>query len=168
MTIIGFKIKRLIILSAIIFTCQAQAEIYKCKDDYGIISYQDTPCTKGMMGKLNKAQEASEEDQIRARNQLNRMNEHSRKVDAIRELEWKQRQEEIKRAEERETFARQQAAERARQYLKEQEAKERERQNQQLLERQAIAAERAARAAEQANRRQLNCRSNYTGGLVCD
>lgn len=160
--------KRLIILPVLLLACQAQADIYKCKDEHGAISYQGTPCPNGMIDKLNKAPEASEENQTRARNELNRMNEQSHKVDVAREAEWKQRQDEMKRAEEREALARQQAAERARQYLKEQEAKERERQTQQLLERQTVAAERAAKAAEQANRKQLHCRPNYVGGLVCD
>lgn len=46
--------KHLLMLSAMFLAFQAQAEIYKCKDGDGKISYQGTPCVNGMIGKLKK------------------------------------------------------------------------------------------------------------------
>lgn len=55
--------KSLVMFAAIFFACQAQAEIYKCKDEDGKISYQGTACSKEAAGKsLDKAPESLEKE----------------------------------------------------------------------------------------------------------
>lgn len=117
--------KQLLMISAIFLTFQAQAEIFKCKNDNGKITYQGTPCLTGTVGKVNKAPDVPIEEQTRAQSRLNNMKEMDRQHEAATKLE--QQQEENARK---------------------QEAKELENRRVEALERQATAAERQAAATE--------------------
>ncbi|HYN53465.1 MAG TPA: hypothetical protein VES38_02020 [Methylotenera sp.] len=126
---------------------QAHAEIFKCKNDKGTISYQGTPCSIKTLGKLNKVPDAPIEEQIRAQERTDNIVEANRQKDAARELERLQRIESIKRYElEKKSEAQQRQAEAA--------------------ERAAAAAERSAQAASARN--PIHCRPDYVGGLYCN
>ena len=101
--------RRWVMLSAVVLTFQAQAEIYKCKDAEGKISYQGTPCPTGMVGTIKPPPAVSEENRKHAHERLERMNEKNRQSDITREQEWQKQQEQARRLAEQQERERQQA-----------------------------------------------------------
>lgn len=101
--------QRWIAMSALLLALPAAAEIYKCRDAQGRISYQGTPCAVTTLGTVKAPPPVSEEAQQRAQERLQRMQEAIRARDVAREKEWQQRQEEARRQAEEEARARQQA-----------------------------------------------------------
>ncbi|MEO6118306.1 MAG: DUF4124 domain-containing protein [Methylotenera sp.] len=117
--------KHLLIVSTCLLSFQAHAEIFVCKDSSGRITYQQKPClTTATVGTLKNIPDAPIEDQILARDRINKANEVYRQSVAKAEIE-RQQQEDRDRA---------------------LEAMEIERRKLELLERQTIAAEKAAMA----------------------
>ncbi|WP_047539565.1 DUF4124 domain-containing protein [Methylotenera versatilis] len=164
--------KNLIFLFGMLIALQVNAEIFKCKDANNKISYQNNPCSTTTVGKVRKDADVSEEDRLKAQGRVDAVFERERQKNAD---------------EERERLARQ---ERAKEFQLQKEAKANEDKKMKLLERQVIAAEqgviaskqariaaeRAQIAAEDARRasqtptqkQRLQCRPDYTGGLICD
>lgn len=89
--------KRLLIVSAMFLTFQAHAEIFKCKDVNGKISYQGTPCLIGTASKIKKPPEIPVEEQIRANTKLNNTKEMNRQYEASRKLEHQQQEDNAKK-----------------------------------------------------------------------
>jgi hypothetical protein len=87
--------KRLLIMSAMFLTFQAHAEIFKCKDVNGNITYQGTPCLTGAGSKISKAPEVPIEEQIQAHTEANKTIEMDRQHEAARKL--KQQEENAKK-----------------------------------------------------------------------
>jgi hypothetical protein len=116
--------KRWIMLTAALLAFQAEAEIYKCSDAEGKITYQGAPCQSRTVGKVKEAPAVPEEDRKLAQGRLDRMIEMNRQRDIVREQEWQKQQEEARRIAEEEERARQQA-ERERLARLEQERRER-------------------------------------------
>ncbi|HYN55110.1 MAG TPA: hypothetical protein VES38_10440, partial [Methylotenera sp.] len=115
--------KHLLIVSTCLLSFQAHAEIFVCKDSSDRITYQEKPClTTATVGKLKNIPDAPIEDQILARDRINKANEIYRQNLAKAEIERQQQEERDLKLE----------------------ALEIERRKVELLERQIIAAERAA------------------------
>lgn len=91
--------KCLLIISAMFLTFQAHAEIFKCKEVNGKISYQGTPCLTGTASKINKPPEVPIDEQIRANTKLNNTKEMNRQHEAARKLEHQQQEESAKKEE---------------------------------------------------------------------
>lgn len=156
------NMKQLLMLAAIFLAFQAHAEIYKCKNDKGQLTYQQTTCQAATVGKINKVPDVPIEEQIRAQERTSNIVEANRQKEVARELE-RQRRNEAKMK-----------------YDMDKKADELERRKEaqekykgQLLRRQAEAAERAAAAAERAAqvppaKGSYHCRPDYAGGLYCD
>ena len=85
--------KQLLMISAIFLTFQAQAEIFKCKNDNGKITYQGTPCLSGTVGKIDKAPDVPIEVSIRVQARLNNIKEQDRQNETAIELEQQQKEE---------------------------------------------------------------------------
>ena len=118
----GIGMKHLLIISTCLLSFQVHAEIFVCKDGMGRITYQEKPCiTTAMVGKLKNIPDAPIEEQILARDRINKASEIYRQSVAKAEIERQQQ-------EERELAL---------------EAMEIERRKVELLERQTIATERA-------------------------
>lgn len=98
-----------VLMAAALLAMPAAADIYKCKDAEGRISYQNMPCTGTMLGKVKPAPAVSADEQQRAQERLQRMQEANRQHDIEREKEWQKQQEEARRLAEEEERARQQA-----------------------------------------------------------
>lgn len=91
--------KRLLIMSAMFLTFQAHAEIFKCKDVNGKITYQGTPCLTGAGSKINKVPEVPIEEQKRAQSRLDNTIQTNRQYEAARKLEHQQQVEKAKKEE---------------------------------------------------------------------
>lgn len=65
--------KWLFLLLTIFLALPAQADIFKCKNGKGKITYQQSPCPDTMVGKVAPEQDAYLEDQIRAQNRTEQM-----------------------------------------------------------------------------------------------
>lgn len=85
--------KWLLMISAIFLAFQAQAEIFKCKNDNGKITYQGTPCLSGTAGKIDKPPEVPIDEQSRAQSRLDNIKEQDRQDEAAIELERQQKEE---------------------------------------------------------------------------
>lgn len=161
-----------------IFANQAEAEVFKCKDNKGKIIYQEHACQNETIDKLKIMPGPPIEEQIRAqaREDKMRQDEAAKKAAeeiARKELE-KKYQAEILERQQTELLKRQQQEEQHRRL----QAEERERRKMELLERQATAAEAAAYSAAQAARsaadarlqpirNPIYCTPNSLGGLNC-
>ena len=97
--------RQLLMIFAIFFAFQAHAEIFKCKNDNGKITYQGTPCVSRTVGKINKASDVPIGEQIRAKDNINSIIETNRQHDEAIELERQheeqQREENARRQEDR-------------------------------------------------------------------
>lgn len=113
--------KYLWIVLTSLLSFRANAEIFVCKDAVGRITYQDNPCLTTTVGKLKNIPDAPLEEQILARNRINKASEIYRQSVAKAEIERQQQEERDLKLE----------------------ALEIERRKVELLERQTIAAERA-------------------------
>lgn len=87
--------KRFLILIALILSCHAQAEIYVCKDSSNKLTYQDEPCLSQTVRKLKNIPDAPIEDQILARERIDRANALSAQRAAAAEIERQQKQKEF-------------------------------------------------------------------------
>jgi len=65
--------KWLFLLLTICFALPAQADIFKCKDGKGKITYQQSPCPHTMAGKVAPQQDPYLADQISAQNRAEQM-----------------------------------------------------------------------------------------------
>jgi hypothetical protein len=119
--------KRWIIFSAVFLAFQAEAEIYKCRDAKGNITYQGTPCPNGMVGKIEPAPPVLEGNRQRAQERMDRIIEMSRQQDIAREQTRRQKEEQARQIAEQEERDRQQSeqAEQEEQARLEQEYRER-------------------------------------------
>ena len=81
--------KRWCVLSAALLALQAEADIYKCSDAEGNITYQTAPCQTRTLGTVKEPPPVSEQERQRAQEQLDRMVEESRQHDVARERERK-------------------------------------------------------------------------------
>jgi len=146
--------KQLLMLAAIFLAFQAHAEIYKCKNDKGQITYQQTTCQAATVGKINKVPDVPIEEQMRAQNRTNSIIESNRNIEEARELE-------RKRLDEKKT-----------KYDLEKKAEESAKRKMELeiLEKRAEASRRALKEASEESRskKTLHCRPDYAGGLYCD
>lgn len=101
--------KRWIMFSAVFLASQAEAEIYKCRDAKGNITYQGTPCPNGMVGKIEPAPPVLEGNRQRAQERMDRIIEMSRQQDIAREQARQQKEEQARQIAEQEERDRQQA-----------------------------------------------------------
>ncbi len=85
----------LLIVIILLLSCQAQAEIYVCKDSSNKLTYQDEPCLSQTVRKLKNIPDAPIEDQILARERIDRANALSLQRAATIELERQQKQKEF-------------------------------------------------------------------------
>lgn len=69
-------------VSTFFLALPAQAEIFKCKNEKGKISYEQSPCPDTMVGKVAPQRDPSLEDQIDAHNRAERMKEQVRQKEA--------------------------------------------------------------------------------------
>lgn len=99
---------RVLMMTALLAT-PAAADIYKCKDAEGRISYQNMPCAGATLGRVKEAPPVSLEAQKQAQENLQRLQEINRQHDIEREKAWQKEQEEARRIAEAEERARQQA-----------------------------------------------------------
>ena len=172
------KNKLYIFFVLVIFANQATAEIFKCKNDKGKISYQSQPCQKETMGKLSILPSPPIEEQLRAQAKVDKIRQDQaakKVVDEIAREKWeKEYQAEQLEKQQAELLKRQQQEELYRRL----QAQELEKRKMELLERQTRAAEAAADSAAQAARsaadaRQqpirnpVHCTPDYAGGLNC-
>ena len=153
--------KTWLFLFGILISSHGNAEIFKCKDSSNKISYQNNPCSSTAVGKVRKDADIPEEDRLKAQE----------RIDSVFERERQQ-----KAAEEKERLARH---EKAKELLLQKEAKAIENRKLQLLERQAISSEKSAieanrarlaaeRSQQENQNKQLRCRPDYAGGLICN
>ncbi len=61
-------------LFGLLLSCPAQAEIFVCKDGNNQLTYQDEPCPNKTLRKLKNVPDAPLEDQILARERMDRAN----------------------------------------------------------------------------------------------
>lgn len=161
-----------------IFANQAIAEIFKCKNDKGKISYQEHPCQKETIDKLKIMPGPPIEEQIRAQAKVDKMRQDQdakKAADEVARKEWEKKyQAEKLEQQQTELLKRQQQEEQYRRL----QAEEQERRKMELLERQTRAAEAAADSAAQAARsaadarqepirNRVHCTPDYAGGLNC-
>lgn len=109
-------------LLALILPYQAQAEIFVCKDGNKQLTYQDEPCPNKTLRKLKNVPDAPLEDQILARERIDRAKALSQERAALAEAARQQQQKEFR----------------------EMQAIAIEKQKLELLERQTLAAEQSA------------------------
>jgi hypothetical protein len=83
---------RWLIMSVMLVSFTAHAEIFVCKDGQDKITYQDKACATKTVRKLENIPEAPIEDQIRARERIDRSNESYRQYQAALMLERQQQQ----------------------------------------------------------------------------
>jgi murein DD-endopeptidase MepM/ murein hydrolase activator NlpD len=83
-------------LLGLLLTCPVQAEIFVCKDGNKQLTYQDEPCPNKMLRKLKNVPDAPLEDQIMARERINRAVALSQERAAAAELERQQQQKEYR------------------------------------------------------------------------
>jgi phage protein D len=141
-----------VMVSATFLTFAAHAEIFKCKDDKGRMTYQETPCLTATVKKLSNVPDAPIEDQIRTQARTNKILEMDRQKRAAEEAERRQEVENEKR------LVLEQEAERKRK-----KAEALEKYKLELMERQARAAEEAAWKA----RGPLHCSPSGFGDFSC-
>ncbi|OQW70008.1 MAG: hypothetical protein BVN34_02855 [Proteobacteria bacterium ST_bin12] len=87
--------RQLLILFILMLSCEAQAEIFVCKDSSNKLTYQDEPCLNQTVRKLKNIPDAPIEDQILARERIDRANALSAQRAATVELERQQKQKEF-------------------------------------------------------------------------
>lgn len=87
---------RLLILLACLLPLMAQAEIFVCKDSKNQISYQDEPCLNKTLRTLKHVPDAPIEDQIQARERMDRANARSQERAVAAELARQQQQKEYR------------------------------------------------------------------------
>ena len=83
-------------LFGLLLNCPAQAEIFVCKDGNNQLTYQDEPCPNKTLRKLKNVPDAPIEDQILARERIERANAQSKERAAAAELERQQQQKEYR------------------------------------------------------------------------
>ena len=88
------KMKQLLTVFILMLSCQAQAEIFVCKDANNKLTYQDEPCLSQTVRKLKNIPDAPIEDQILARERMDRANALSLQRAATVELKRQQKQKE--------------------------------------------------------------------------
>ena len=91
-----------LILLICLISCQAQAEIFVCKDVKNNLTYQDEPCLSQTIRKLKNIPDAPIEEQILARERLSKTIALSQQRAATAEIE---RQQQAKEFRERQTLA---------------------------------------------------------------
>ena len=74
----------------------AQAEIFVCKDSKNQLTYQDEPCLNKTLRTLKHVPDAPIEDQISARERIERANAQSQERAVAAELERQQQQKEYR------------------------------------------------------------------------
>ena len=94
--------KQLLTVFILILASQAQAEIFVCKDRNNKLTYQDEPCLSQTIRKLKNIPDAPIEEQILARERLNKAIALSQQRAATAEIE---RQQQAKKFRERQTLA---------------------------------------------------------------
>jgi hypothetical protein len=67
--------KSLFLIWTLFFVVPAQADIFKCKNGKGKITYQQSPCSDTTVGTVAREQDADLEDQIRAQMRVEQMKE---------------------------------------------------------------------------------------------
>ena len=87
---------RLLIMLACMLPLTAQAQIFVCKDSKNQISYQDEPCLNKTLRTLKHVPDAPIEDQISARERLDRANALSQERALAAELEREKQQKEYR------------------------------------------------------------------------
>jgi|APLak6261699311_1056244.scaffolds.fasta_scaffold11885_1 type IV secretory pathway VirB10-like protein len=159
------NMKYLLIVIAFFFNAEAKAQVYKCKNEKGKITYQSSPCQNDTGGKLWIMPGPPIEEQMREQAKVAEM--EARRAEAYKEQRLqaekaqeaydKKKLEEKIEAEKKQEQIRKMEAER-RDEIRRQQALELERYKLRLMERQARAAEEAAFAARQAAQKQDNSR----------
>lgn len=87
---------RLLVIFALILPCQAYAEIFVCKDTKNQLTYQDEPCLSQTVRKLKNVPDAPIEEQILARERIDRANALSQERAVATELARQQQQKEFR------------------------------------------------------------------------
>lgn len=87
--------KTLFSVLMLLIPLQAVADIYKCRDDRNVLVYQDTPCKTKMIGKVNTVPSPSKSDELRARQDLDRLIQDNRYHEQKRQAEWEKEQERL-------------------------------------------------------------------------
>ena len=87
---------RLLIMLACMLPLMAQAEIFVCKDSKNQITYQDEPCLNKTLRTLKRVPDAPIEDQILARERMDRATARSQELAVAAELERQQQQKEYR------------------------------------------------------------------------
>lgn len=89
------KMKPLLTTFVLMLSCQAQAEIFVCKDSKNQLTYQDEPCLSQTVRKLKNVPDAPIEEQILARERIDRANALSQERALAAELARQQQQKEF-------------------------------------------------------------------------
>lgn len=130
--------------STIFFALQAHADIFKCKDGKGKITYQETPCSTTTVGKMGYVPDMSLEDQARAQSRANEQKNMVRQISAAEEAERQQGE-----------AARRQWVNNERNFALEQEAEKRRQE------------EKKAKELENRRSKHMHCSPDGAGGMNC-
>ncbi len=87
---------RFLIMLACMLPLMAQAQIFVCKDSKNQLTYQDEPCLNKTLRTLKHVPDAPIEDQISARERIERANAQSQERAVAAELERQQQQKEYR------------------------------------------------------------------------
>lgn len=172
------NMKYLLIVIAFFFNTEANAQVYKCKNEKGKITYQSSPCQNETGKKVLILSGPTKEEQmieqarvaeIQARRAEENEKQRIRAEEAQKEYDNRKEKEKIE-AEKKQEQIRKMEAERQEE-IRRQQALELERYKLHLMERQVRASEEAAFAARQAAQKSNNsntrCINDGFGNLNC-